>query len=143
MSYLNKKLSIMESYKLLSGILFTLYESKYFIDNEYNSDDEEIINQINMFGYIIKEYDQYNYLIMFNYKKKVFCCVIPINKCNKNNKTIQIPNNIYEKITNNYLSLDANIILEFKSSKYFIDNIANKQYSEKKSTHSNRITYYI
>jgi hypothetical protein len=133
----------METHKSLSGISFTLYRLKYYIDNEYNSDDEETLTRINMFGYIIKEYDQYNYLMIFNYENKVFCCVIPINKCNKNNQTKKIPNHIYDKLINNYLSIDVNIILEFKSSRHFIENVPNKKYSKEKLTCSNKVTYYV
>lgn len=139
----NINLSIMETHKLLSSISFTLYMSKYYIDNEYNSDDEETLTRINMFGYIIKEYDRYNYLTLFNYENKVFCCVIPINKCNKNNQTKKIPNHIYDKLIINYLLIDENIILEFKSSRHFIENVSDKKYSKEKSTYSNRVTYYV
>lgn len=139
----NINLSIMETHKLLSSISFTLYMSKYYIDNEYNSDDEETLTRINMFGYIIKEYDRYNYLTLFNYENKVFCCVIPINKCNKNNQTKKIPNHIYDKLIINYLLIDENIILEFKSSRHFIENVPDKKYSKEKSTYSNRVTYYV
>lgn len=133
---------IMETHKLLDGINFTLYKSTYYIDDEYNSDDEETLTQINMLGYIIKEYDEH-YLTVFNYENKVFCCLIPINKCDKNIKTKKISNNIYDKLIHYYSYVDMGIILEFESLRHFIVNVPNKKYRKEKLTYSNKVTYYV
>lgn len=131
----------METHKILNSISFTLYKSRYYTD-EYDSEDE-FIDKINVLGYIIKEYDRYNYLTFFKYQEKIFCCVIQINKCHKNIQTKQIPINIYDKLINNFSSIDIETILEFKNSLHFIHNVVNKIYREKNSTYFNRITYYV
>ena len=80
---------------------------------------------------------------MFNHGEEIFCCVIPSTKYKKNMEIKKIPNDIYEKIINNYTNLNENIILEFKNSKYFVENISHKCYRNKFATYDSPITYYI
>lgn len=133
---------ITEIHKLLKGISFTLFRSKYYIDSDYDS-DEEYTDKIEVFGYIIKEDKPKNSLIVFNYNSKIFCCVIPSIKYKDNMQTKKICSNTYEKIINNYIDIKEDTILEFKNTKCFIQKCIYKCYNEKKTTCSNRETYYI
>lgn len=132
----------MKENKLLNGITLHLFKSEYYVDSDYDS-DYECTTFIVVSGFIIKETDCENSLIMFYHGKKIFCCNIPNTKYTFNEQTKQIPNDIYEKLIDNYANLNPNIILEFVGSKYFVNGVVSKSYREKIATYENRKMYFI
>jgi hypothetical protein len=124
-------------YHLVDKITFHLYTSIYNDDSDTEDYDDNDMNiemrMSKVSGYLLKENENHNGLIMFHYcdvkyDKKMCCCVVSSDKYEKTLETVKMKKNVYHTIVNNYVNMNEGRMLLFDTVNHLMNGVPSKTY---------------